>query len=398
MDIKLFQPEEPVSRKAANERLTAINEAGAADIPYDNTTSKMDADNVQRAIDLTAQSAKEAVDKINQLIGNDGIVNLTVTLSTGKPAAKLPLKVVIGAQTETVTTSEAGKATITIKGGGSATVSMMSDYIDIASGSKTVTAASGTIVSDSMTVTLRNYIELTSSQMVQFSELCTRVDVCCVGGGGGGTAGYTYVIAMKLKGTNSGGGGGYVVTKEKISFTHRKAYSAVVGQGGEGGRTQYEYGGEGGASEFATDNETIRANGGSGADSRSYDGYGVEGNGNGGVGATVGDAPISGKNGTLLGYTGFDTTGLYGGGGGGNGCNSSSGVDVSSVKTGAAGGSPYGGRGGNWNTFGYDGTGPGGGGGGGGYYSGSEDDDFYMGGNGYRGVICLRMWHGEEGA
>ncbi len=394
MDIKLFQPEEPVSRKAANERLTAINDAGAADIPYDNTTSKMDADNVQRAIDLTAQSAKEAVDKINQLIGNDGIVNLTVTLSTGKPASKLPLKVVSGAQTETVTTSVAGKATITINGGGSVTVKYDSAYADLASASKTITAASGAIVSDSMTVTLKNYIEVTSSQSVQFSTLCTRVDVCCGGAGGGGCTGdYDYNLATRvMRSTQSGGGGGYVTTQENISFTAGKSYQATIGQGGAG---DYAKGASGGTTSFTTDGATVSASGGSGA-SRSVYSKGASGNGVGGLSANPDTAATSGGAGTSNRYNGFSTTCSYGGGGGGNGMwgKYTDGYN-SAAKSGKSGGSPSGGGGGSYSKGGGNATGYGGGGGGGGRYIDYDDSP---GGDGYQGIVCLRMWHGEEGA
>lgn len=407
MDIKLFQPEEPVSRKAANERLTAINEAGAADIPYDNTTSKMDADNVQRAIDLTAQSAREAVDKINQLIGNDGIVNLTVTLSTGKPASKLPLKVVSGTRTEIVTTNEAGKVTITIKGGGSATVSLTEDYYDITA-KKTLSAISGSVSNETMEVQCLNYVAIRSSITKKISELCTRIDVCVVGAGGGGGSGNCLSDSQ----TGGGGGGGATIIKNHAEalLAQDRTVTISVGRGGDGGRGDGNQDGVDGGSTIANlGQRSLEAGGGQ---------YGSANRGNGGI-CDLKDEEFSGKRGGVGGngvtfmndtngkdgsqsctyFTGFVEEGpcSYGGGSGagadnGNsysGGNSALGVsgvgiggDVSSSSL----------------TTGRDATLVGSGGGGGairGFYDYGWRLESSNGGRGADGGVFFRFWHGE---
>lgn len=334
----------------------------AEQVPYNNSVSGVAANNVQIAIDLTAASAKEAVEKINKLIGNDGIVNLTVTFSNGKSAGNISLNVTNGVTTNTFVTNGSGKAIITIPGGGTATVSLGKNYIDLENPSKSITAESGDVTNDSMTINLKDFTEITTSQNIVVSNACTRMDVCAVGGGGGGSGGDR----------GGAGGGGYVTLKEQFPFTPETVIPVVIGAGGKGSTTSTGSGYIGGTTTIGD----VTAEGGKGGTAS-----GGAGNGKGGYG-TGSASDTKGKDGTVQGYSSFTETVLYGGGGG-------AGRNRSNSQ--GQGGAKYGGAGGTTSHIqGYSGKGPGGGGG-----SGAIDNNFNMGtgGDGYRGVITARFWH-----
>ena len=155
---------------------------------------------------------------------------------------------------------------------------------------------------------LDNYWGFTAStNNIAFSGNCERVDVTCVGGGGGGAGGERICV---------GGGGGYCTVQELVSFNINQNYDVIVGSGGSVGENQD--GRDGGQTSFLN----IVANGGGGGNSISHyldeDVAGI-GNGNGGWCYETGTAAQkhNATEGTVLGYSSFTETYLYGGGGGG---------------------------------------------------------------------------------
>ncbi|MBE6070213.1 MAG: hypothetical protein E7211_21355 [Clostridium lundense] len=242
----------------------------------------------------------------------------------------------------------------------SSTTISTENYIDLPTGSVTVSTPIGSVsnVTINLTQASNAEAERTASGTVIFSPYVADADVCCVGGGGGGSC-----VG------SGGGGGGYVSNAMAIAVTPNAAYTVTVGAGGASGTTATTRAGDGGATSFKLGSTTLaNANGGQGG---GYAGTGATpANGNGNGGTRYGGA---GGAGTVRKFG--ETSGtLFGGGGGGGG----------SGTTGGAGGSPYGGNGGGKNQDGQNGKGYGGGG-------GSDGDGVNNGGGtGYQGVCFIR--------
>ena len=295
-------------------------------------------------------------------------VIVTVTTIDGLPVPNVSVSGILTADNLPCVTSENGKALGFATD--DTTILSVTNYIDLTNAELQISTPVDTITSASIQVSLVNYVDITSSQPVYISGLCTRLDVCAVGAGGNGGPG-TSNSSSTLNKAGGGGGGGDVVTQENVAFTPGQEYMAVVGASGGGSSSLLGVEAVGGAN---------GARNSAGA-----------GNGNGG-------APLGGNGqpGTKLGFVSFTDTALFGGGGGGG--------SAPHVKIGGAGGSPFGGVGGSYSGtiseeypvtsvgYGAPGTGYGGGGGGGGAES-AYTSWLCEGGSGYQGKVACRMWH-----
>ena len=286
-----------------------------------------------------------------------------------------------GNLTPTVETNDEGKVSVFCN---STSVAVsVKNYFDLEDWSHTYTVAFGEQYEETITLTRRNFLKLTSSGNKKFSPAIERVDVTVVGGGGGGGWGYSQTGGRGTSYGSGGGGGGYCVVQEDISFIANNLIKVIVGGGGADQ-------GNGGNSSFAE----IVANGGQTSTIAGQSGIG---NGNGGAGGystspATSDGARSGSNGspgTVYGYSSFTETVLYGGGGGGGG--------AGYLSQGGAG-AGYGGRGGSSTSY-RDGVnavagtaGYGGGGGGGAKWLYSEDKESTANGVGGSGCVALRMY------
>lgn len=313
---------------------------------------------------------------------NKGGINLTVQTSGGNPVQGVRVSGILDGNGNEVQTDSNGKLTGYMNEG-SVTLSI-TGYADVADYSEAITVVKGNIIDKTITVTVRNFLKITSSKSVKFSGNVNTVDVTVVGGGGGGGGSDSYG-----KYGGGGGGGGYCILTENADFSTNVAYPAVVGAGGSAGtyrsNNSAKNGGNGGKSSFMG----ITANGGTGG--YSYDASdgqysGGAGNGKGGDGGYR-HIGYDGADGGTLGYNSFTTTVKYGGGGGGG-----YGVSNSSVPaTYGKGGAQYGAT--NLKAAAAN-TGGGGCGGGGSatFYGGS--DYSYEPNNGTKGgsgVVTIRM-------
>lgn len=286
----------------------------------------------------------------------------------------------------------------------------VSGYADITDNSILITAKSGEFVTNSLTLTTTNFLQITSSRSYMFSPNVQFIDVSIVGGGGGRGGG-----AGEDQGySRSGGGGGAGDVQELVNFVPDStiAYTVVVGAGGSGGEfsdNRYmssfsaKSGGNGGDS--SAFNVTATGGSGGGGASSNGSGYGgsvgVGGSSQNGAGASGVSHRysgfsngIAGSAGTKNTYKSFSEDQLSGGGG-------RSGVAGYGQGIGGKGGSPAGGNGG---TAGYgssDGSNGvntlGGGRGGRGSYANwnsddkSWDDNSTNGGKGGSGMVAIRM-------
>ena len=197
-------------------------------------------------------------------------------------------------------------------------------------------------------------IFLTTSGTLRFSY-DHEIDVTVLGGGGGGGAGNAS--------NGAGGGGGYQTIKYGVNASKGTDYPVVIGTGGSVSTTK---GGDGGASSAFG----YSADGGKGG------GYGDSNStlAQGGAGGTGsgGSRDSNGGSNTVYAFSNSAFP-LYGGGGG------------AGMQT---GGSPYGGRGGEYSG---DHEGEAGRGyGGGGRRRGSDANSNNYGGKGYQGVVVIR--------
>lgn len=274
---------------------------------------------------------------------------------------------------------------------GSATISI-SGYADIVDYSETINVVKGNSYTKTITVSVRDFLKITSSKNLKFSGNVEQLDVTAVGGGGGGGGGVATHVSIQAGG--GGGGGGYCVVEEAVAFTANTSYAAIIGAGGVGG-TSYvgnytpTAGGNGGATSFAGVTAAGGSGGGAGSSglSSGSGGLGGGGNGIGGRGsARNNNTGTVGGDGSVLGYSSASETVRYGGGGGGGsgGANSN--------YPGTAGGADFGAGGAGYVSDPTAASNTGGGGGGGRvYYSEEGSSSKANGGAGGSGCVAIRM-------
>lgn len=354
-----------------------------------------------------------AFDRLAQIIYDSlggVIINLTLQAADGTRIPNAQITGVVALSGGDAVTDANGQVTC-VSLLENPTIGWGQDFADLEPGSQQITVASGETVSQTITVTTRNFAEYTESSMIKFSPLCTRLDISLLAGGGGGGGG-------NAEGPNyyddcgggGGGAGGEAITQESVTFTPAVEYALIVGAGGEGGASKTS-GGAGGDTSLLG----IVAHGGAGGEYGSYSRYGdttgaggTGNNGNGGLGASVGLNNAAGiaTAGAQTIFTSMDTTATTGGGGGGGGSRERDEAEDYNQEYAPSAGAGNGGDGGDCsssrfaNHDGYDGTLGGGGGGGGAFTEPTTypDGNSYVGkgGDGGNGKAALRMWHGEE--
>lgn len=232
----------------------------------------------------------------------------------------------------------------------------------------------------------------TSSQNVTVPAGFTHVDIFCAGGGGGGGRGYGSTSNTYAEG-GGGGGGGYTNTAYNVSVNQGEVLNCIIGAGGTGAQSGYNYNGKDGSITSVSRNGVTlcTANGGRGGQSdNSHVTIGAKGGSDGGEGAynDYDGYKDPGGNGGSDGNPGQGRTTrafgeswntIYCGGGGGGDC------DSGLQGAGGAGGGGAGGSGRNPGNNGVPNTGGGGGGGGG------NPRYRYSGGNGASGVVLIRF-------
>ena len=322
---------------------------------------------------------------------NEGLAEVTIIAKTqsGNPLKGILLPDLKDSDGKDVYTDSSGKATFFAKGGTTAKITF-SNYGDIEDFTESFTVNSGEIIAKEITLKVRNFFRVTSTQNVRFTKNTSRVDVS-VGGGGGGA----WRIGKQSSGdpyrSAGGGGGGYAKSQENVEFVTDTTYTATVGAGGNVDE-------KGGTSSFMG----VSAQGGEpgqGSFDSSSNVEGGQGNGNGADGVSTtfsmsvevpGNAGKSGAN-TI--FNSSESSTPHGGGGGSGSLKRPGRYD--SID-GGRGGSPGGGDGGdaaqNNERNGKNGTnGTGGGGGSAGIWYDEGSASFGTPGVGGSGVVTMRM-------
>ena len=323
---------------------------------------------------------------------NEGLAEVTIIAKTqsGNPLKGILLPDLKDSDGKDVYTDSSGKATFFAKGGTTAKITF-SNYGDIEDFTESFTVNSGEIIAKEITLKVRNFFRVTSTQNVRFTKNTSRVDVS-VGGGGGGAGRIGKQSSRDPYRSAGGGGGGYAKSQENVEFVADKTYyTAIVGAGGnideKGGTSSFmgvsAQGGEPGQGSFDSSSNV----------------EGGQGNGNGADGVSTtfsmsvevpGNAGKSGAN-TI--FNSFESSTPYGGGGGSGSLKRPGLYD--SID-GGRGGSPGGGDGGkgaqNNDRNGRSGTdGTGGGGGSAGIWYDEGSASFGTPGVGGSGVVTMRM-------
>lgn len=305
--------------------------------------------------------------KINLIMQDVASMTLTVQDSAGTGIPGVLINGMLDADGESVYTNAFGVAVGYVSEG--LTILSISGYADIENFSEQIQAVKGETYTKTIVVTTLDFLKITSSRFVKFSENVEQIDVS-VGGPGGGGAG--------AKSTNNdqfscGGGGGHTEKQEHVSFNTNENYQAIIGAGGNYGKNGG--GSSGGTSSFLG----VTATSGTGGEVGNGSSYRGIGNGDGGY--INNGTPIDGSPGTETIYSSFTDETPYGGGGGaaiydrrGDGGHQYS-----------SGGSPGGGDG---DSTGEDGADNLGGGGGAGIYGGIAG---IHGGRGGSGCVAIRM-------
>lgn len=354
-----------------------INPAGWEALPIPLTGPNLLDDDSAAALGLDPETAtvNDALDMLRFLVlQNKYVFRVRVTGPDGTPCPNATITglkdffsgedAVTSADGVAVGYTETAEASFTVTG-----------YVDVADVSAAATGSLGSVVL--VTVILGetgagyvNYRKFTASDIVQFSPMCTRVDVSlCGGGGGGGTGG-----SSGSKGASGGSGGGGGSGGSGGSRGSNQNYGGNGGGGGGGGvyvETNVPF-------SVATEYQAIVGNGGSylsgnGGNSTFLGIAASDGGGRNGEGGQAGGSSSSGGNGGAAGLEG--NSAIYG-----------SFAEMQECGLGGAGS-------GNTSKNGGNGNAPGGGGGGG---AGSHGSDWSAGGSGAAGAIAIRMWHGEE--
>ena len=245
------------------------------------------------------QAFKGIANKINLIMSDMATMTLTVKSKAGNPVPGVLVTGMFSDSGGDVYTNASGVASGYVSGG-SVTLKI-SGYADITDYSETISVTKGEAYNKTISITTRNFLKITSSKNLKFSQNVSRVDVWVGGGGGSGYATGSVSAA-------GGGGGGDSSTRENVSFEPHTIYSAIVGSGGASAASRAG-GVEGGASSFLG----VSASGGSGGKSSA----GGNGNGKGGWCTSSRNKSVNARNGTTYIYTSFTEQTLYGGGGGG---------------------------------------------------------------------------------
>lgn len=322
---------------------------------------------------------------------NEGLAEVTIIAKTqsGNPLKGILLPDLKDSDGKDVYTDSSGKATFFAKGGTTAKITC-SNYGDIEDFTESFTVNSGEIIAKEITLKVRNFFRVTSTQNVRFTKNTSRVDVS-VGGGGGGAGRIGKQSSGDPYRSAGGGGGGYAKSQENVEFVTHTTYTATVGAGGNVDE-------KGGTSSFMG----VSAQGGEpgqGSFDSSSNVEGGQGNGNGADGVSTtfsmsvevpGNAGKSGAN-TI--FNSFESSTPHGGGGGSGSLKRPGRYD--SID-GGRGGSPGGGDGGdaaqNNERNGKNGTnGTGGGGGSAGIWYDEGSASFGTPGVGGSGVVTMRM-------
>ena len=322
---------------------------------------------------------------------NEGLAEVTIIAKTqsGNPLKGILLPDLKDSDGKDVNTDSSGKATFFAKGGTTAKITF-SNYGDIEDFTESFTVNSGEIIAKEITLKVRNFFRVTSTQNVRFTKNTSRVDVS-VGGGGGGAGRIGKQSSGDPYRSAGGGGGGYAKSQENVEFVTDTTYTATVGAGGNVNE-------KGGTSSFMG----VSAQGGEpgqGSFDSSSNVEGGQGNGNGADGVSTtfsmsvevpGNAGKSGAN-TI--FNSFESSTPHGGGGGSGSLKRPGRYD--SID-GGRGGSPGGGDGGdaaqNNERNGKNGTnGTGGGGGSAGIWYDEGSASFGTPGVGGSGVVTMRM-------
>lgn len=327
--------------------------------------------------------------RLQMIASNNALITLRLTLQDGSPLGGFSVPGILDASENPAVSNENG-VIIGYVEEGTKTLSFP-DYADLSAMSKEYTFVKGESYSDEWVLEPIEFLTLTATKNVQFSNRVSLVEYSVIGGGGGGASG--------SDGYGGGGGGGGYSQSGTLTPIADTPYQCKVGSGGSAGKAPSstgrlgKSGGNGGTSTF----NGISASGGNGGVTRNANAgsyvspTGGTGNGNGGNGAGADGSTkpaTSGGNATTTYYSSFVDTSLCGGGGGG-------GSNRSATFSGS-GGSPNGGTGGSVGGNGTSAKGPGGGGGGGSsYVYASETDTTYTTGNGgagYGGMITFRIY------
>lgn len=322
---------------------------------------------------------------------NEGLAEVTIIAKTqsGNPLKGILLPDLKDSDGKDVYTDSSGKATFFAKGGTTAKITF-SNYGDIEDFTESFTVNSGEIIAKEITLKVRNFFRVTSTQNVRFTKNTSRVDVS-VGGGGGGAGRIGKQSSGDPYRSAGGGGGGYAKSQENVEFVTDTTYTATVGAGGNVDE-------KGGTSSFMG----VSAQGGEpgqGSFDSSSNVEGGQGNGNGADGVSTtfsmsvevpGNAGKSGAN-TI--FNSSESSTPHGGGGGSGSLKRPGRYD--SID-GGRGGSPGGGDGGdaaqNNERNGKNGTnGTGGGGGSAGIWYDEGSASFGTPGVGGSGVVTMRM-------
>lgn len=305
------------------------------------------------------QTPDDAFKRLLLLSQTGGMVTVRVTPLDESPVGNLLVTSISDIDGNPVFTRSDGRA-VGIAAAGSRTIGI-SGYADIVDATQSIEIEDGAMYELDLRISSRNYLNISSTRKVMFSDNVETIDYSVVGGGGGGTG------RDGIDG-GTGGGGGAVQSITGASVTPNQFYDAVVGAGG---KTANFVANDGGASSFLD----LTCPGGEGG---SQNDGGKGGSPNGGDG---GDCFQPGNDGGTR-FSSFTETRRCSGGGAGGG-------DSSGPEPPGEGG---GGTGGNLGGNGGDGTEPGAGGGGGGHTTKSST----YGGNGHAGCIDIRM-HLKQG-
>lgn len=327
--------------------------------------------------------------KLSLIMQNVASMALTITDTAGHPIPGVYVNGVFDNNGNVVKTNASGQITGYVAEGD--TTLSITNYADITPYSEVFTAVKGQSYTKTIQVTTRNFLQILSSAQYRFSENVTQIDETVLGAGGGGGRGSSDSDRCS---SGAGGGGGNCVVQENVSFSPNILYPAVVGAAGKGANDGRNTATSGGNSAFLG----VTATGGNAGGNGTSTGGGSPGSGNGpggaGVMARYGSYSANGNNGspgTVAGYSSFTETTIYSGGGA-SGAAAIFNYNASSATGGSPNGGNGGGAAGGGAGDGQTAKGFGGGGGGGGAAS---DNDGYLstggGGDGYQGLIALRM-------
>ena len=253
------------------------------------------------------------MDRIDLIMQNVASMALTITDTAGNPIPGVYVNGVFDDNGNAVKTNASGQINGYVSEGNN-TISI-SGYADVEDYTELFNAVKGQTYTKTIQVTTRNYLKITSSRNVKFSENVNFIDYSVVAGGGAGGGGNADGSSSYAE-SGAGGGGGQCVNMENVTIQPNTVYQAIVGAGGIASTARGESGGNGGISSFM-ETSAVGGFGGQGARA-SGQATGGSGNGQGGHGAAYPN--FSGGNGApgnTSGFSSFTDTTVYGGGGGG---------------------------------------------------------------------------------